>query len=171
MSIDKYQLFVDLDGVLADFDEGVRRITGKEPAELHPRSMWPAIAKTKGFYDGLNWMSDGRDLWAAVKDYNPAILTGLPMGKWAEPQKRSWCKRELGPDIPVITGMSRRKAELAAQWMEDEGLGDRKPVLVDDRLKMKEAWEAAGGLFVLHLNASGSIRELADLGYPLQTPG
>lgn len=169
MSTEKYQLFVDLDGVLADFDEGVRRITGKEPAELHPRSMWPAIAKAKGFYDGLNWMSDGRVLWGAVKDFDPVILTGLPMGKWAEPQKRSWCERELGPEIPVITGTSRKKAELAYQWMEDKGLGDRILVLVDDRLKMKEAWEAAGGRFILHLNASGSINELKEMGYPIQT--
>lgn len=168
MRMEGYQLFVDLDGVLADFDEGVRRITGKDPAELHPRRMWPAIAKTRGFYDSLNWMSDGRVLWDAVQDFDPVILTGLPMGKWAEPQKRSWCERELGPEIPVVTGMSRKKAELAAQWMEENGLGGRIPVLVDDRLKMKEAWEASGGHFILHLDAPGSIKELKALGYPIK---
>ncbi len=167
MSASRYQLFVDLDGVLADFDEGVRRITGKDPAELHPRRMWPAIAKSGGFYDRLNWMSDGQDLWSAVRAVNPAILTGLPMGKWAEPQKRSWCERELGPDVPVITGLSRHKAELAAEWMEDRALGEKIPVLIDDRLKMKESWEAAGGHFILHLNAEGSIGELKEMGFPI----
>ncbi|MCD6342475.1 MAG: hypothetical protein J7L76_01685 [Spirochaetaceae bacterium] len=161
----KYQLFVDLDGVLVDFETGVRRATGKEPSELHSRSMWPAIAGTKDFYDRLGWMPDGRDLWQVAKDFQPVILTGLPMGKWAEPQKRSWCERELGPDIPVITGMSRRKAELALTWLEENRMPDKTPILIDDRLKIKEPWEAAGGIFILHLSAAGSIEELKGLGF------
>jgi hypothetical protein len=39
-------------------------------------------------------MSDGRELWNGIKPYNPAILTGLPAGKWAESQKvcvAAWC--------------------------------------------------------------------------------
>lgn len=39
--------------------------------------------------DTLEWMPDGRELWAGIVDYNPTILTGLPMGTWAEPQKAS----------------------------------------------------------------------------------
>jgi len=160
-----YQLFVDLDGVLADFEKGVRRITGKEPAELHPRQMWPVIAGTKGFYEHLEWMKDGKELWGAVFGFKPVILTGLPMGKWAEPQKRSWCERELGADIPVITGMSRHKAELAVSWLEENGLGDKIPVLIDDRLNLQEPWESAGGIFILHLNTEGSLKELQKLGF------
>jgi len=162
-----YQLFVDLDGVLADFEKGVRRITGKEPSELHPRRMWPAIAGTKGFYEHLDWMKDGKELWEAVSGFKPVILTGLPMGKWAEPQKRSWCERELGADIPVITGMSRQKAELAVSWLEEHGLSDKTPVLIDDRLKLQESWEAAGGIFILHLNTEGSLEKLRELGFPV----
>ncbi len=162
---EKYQLFVDLDGVLVDFETGVRRATGKEPSELHPRSMWPAIAGTKGFYDRLGWMPDGRDLWQVVNDFQPVILTGLPMGKWAEPQKRSWCERELSSDIPVITGMSRRKADLAHIWLEENELSDKTPILIDDRLKIKEPWEAAGGIFILHLSAADSIEKLKELGF------
>ena len=167
MSTNEFQLFVDLDGVLADFDAGVRRVTGKDPSELHPRHMWPAVARTKGFYDQLDWMQDGRDLWTAVKKFSPAILTGLPMGKWAEPQKRSWCERELGTDIHVITGRSRHKADLAILWLEEQDMEEKTPVLIDDRLKMKESWEAAGGRFILHLSAAGSIEKLRELGYPL----
>ena len=160
-----FQLFVDLDGVLCDFEKGVRRITGKETSELHPRQMWPAIARTKDFYNRLEWMNDGKELWEAVKDCSPVILTGLPMGKWAEPQKRAWCERELGAAIPVITGLSRHKADLALLWMEERGLMDKIPVLIDDRLKIKEPWEAAGGRFILHLNAQRSIEELKNMEF------
>ena len=30
---------------------------------------------------------------------NPTILTGMPMGNWADGQKRTWCARELGPKV------------------------------------------------------------------------
>jgi hypothetical protein len=160
----KYQLFIDLDGVLVDFDNGVRRITGRHPSEMEPRSMWPILAKSKGFYDRLDWLDGGRVLWEAVKDTGPAILTGLPLGRWADPQKRSWCRRELGPDIPVISGMSRDKPRLASQWLEDEERTHLQPVLVDDRLKIKEPWEAEGGIFVLHLDIQRTLAELKEVG-------
>jgi len=165
--VDKYQLFIDLDGVLVDFDAGVKRTIGREPAELHPRTMWPILAKTPGFYDSLGWMKDGRDLWNTLSPFDPVILTGLPLGRWAEPQKRSWCARELGGHIPVVTGMSRDKARLAVEWLEDNDRTDKTPVLVDDRLRLREDWEAAGGVFILHLTAGDTLRELKDLGYPV----
>lgn len=164
-----YQLFLDLDGVLVDFDAGVRLAVGKDPAELHPSQMWPVLAKTPGFYDRLSWMADGRELWNAVAHLEPTILTGLPMGKWAEPQKRNWCSRELGNEVPVITGLSRHKAEMALAWLDDNGRRERIPVLVDDRLRLAESWQAMGGRFILHLNAQSSISALQDLGFPFST--
>jgi len=163
-----YQLFVDLDGVLVDFDNAVFRLTGKMPDELLPNQMWPVLARTRRFYENLNWMRDGRLLWDSLIRFNPVILTGLPMGKWAEPQKRNWCERELGPDVPVIAGMSRRKGELAHTWMAEQGMDGRVPVLIDDRLKMKASWEDLGGIFILHLNAADSLSALANLGFPIE---
>jgi FMN phosphatase YigB (HAD superfamily) len=34
------KLFLDLDGVLADFDRGVHEVTGKRPEELPLKTMW-----------------------------------------------------------------------------------------------------------------------------------
>ncbi len=59
MNPDNYQLFVDLDGVLADFDAGVLQAAGKESAELEPRQMWPILARTRGFYA---WLPSARCL-------------------------------------------------------------------------------------------------------------
>ncbi len=155
-----YQLFLDLDGVLVDFDRGVERITGRPPSDLEPRSMWPRLARTPDFYADLEWMEDGRELWDFAREFTPIILTGLPMGKWAEPQKRIWCSRELGADVEVITCMSRQKAEKAR-----ERSGDLIPVLVDDREKLKVAWEEMGGLFIHHISAKQSISALRERGF------
>ena len=37
-------LFLDLDGVLADFDRGVHAVTGARPEELPLKTMWAALA-------------------------------------------------------------------------------------------------------------------------------
>lgn len=155
-----FRLFLDLDGVLADFDAGVIKASGLSPAELGDRRMWPLLARTPGFYEHLPWMSDARDLWDYCRPFHPTILTGVPLGKWAEPQKRAWCARELGPEVPVICCLSREKGREAAAVLEPGEV----MVLVDDRLKIQAAWEDAGGRFILHTSAATSIAALRELG-------
>jgi len=163
-----HELFVDLDGVLADFDAGVKRATGSYPDELPPRRMWPQLARADGFYEHLDWMPDGRRLWDAVEPLRPTILTGLPLGRWAEPQKRAWCARELGEEVPVITCMSRDKAARAREAVPD----GRTPVLVDDRERLRESWERMGGIFVHHTDAESTLRALESvLGRSLRDDG
>ena len=155
-----YTLFLDLDGVLVDFDAGVEKICGKSPQELEARAMWPRLAKSVDFYTNLGWMSDGRLLWEFTRSHNPIILTGLPMGNWAESQKRTWCRQELGAGVEVITCMSRQKAAKGR-----ERSGETTAVLVDDRLKLKDAWKEMGGVFIHHQNSEQSITELKQLGF------
>jgi hypothetical protein len=159
----RYVLFVDLDGVLADFDRGVEEVTGARPSQLSPKAMWPRLARTPGFYANLPWTSDGPVLWERVKHHDPVILTGLPRGSWAKPQKLEWCRRELGSDVPVITCMSRDKAEKAREWVAERTAGTPVPVLIDDRESLRERWEEAGGIFILHTSAAESIRALEEL--------
>ena len=163
MNPSNIQFFVDLDGVLADFNEGVIRATGTEPHNQSPKQMWPVLARTPGFYEHLEWMSDGKELWNALCIFNPVILTGVPWGNWAEQQKRIWCARELGKSVPVITGSSSHKAELACTWLEEKSCSDRMHLLIDDRLKIKEKWEASEGIFILHTSAKDSLAQLRKL--------
>lgn len=156
-----YRLFIDLDGVLVNFDAGVQLATGRLPEALTDRQMWPVLARTPGFYEHLPWMPDGQELWAFCRSHDPVIVTGLPLGKWAEPQKRAWCIRELGAEIPVICCLSRDKGKRAAELLGPEEL----MVLVDDRLKVQAAWEDAGGQFILHTSAQASIVALRALGF------
>jgi hypothetical protein len=148
-------LFLDLDGVLADFDRGVKAMTGKRPEQLPLKQMWRALAKAPDFYGTLEMMHDAELLWAFCRPYDPTILTGLPLGAWAPEQKRRWVARMLGPEVRVITCMSRDKHKFS-------GPGH---VLVDDRASTRESWERAGGTFILHIGAKQSIRELKALGF------
>lgn len=74
------KLFLDLDGVLADFDEAVMRLLGRHPDELPPGLMWSTVRKAPNFFGTLRMMADAKELWAFAAPYQPTILTGKPMG-------------------------------------------------------------------------------------------
>lgn len=148
-------LFLDLDGVLADFDRGVHAVTGKRPEELSVRAMWKALARAPDFFETLAFMADAEALWRFCAPHRPTILTGLPLGAWAPEQKRRWVARMLGAHVPVITCMARDKPQYA-------GPGH---VLVDDRASAREGWESKGGTFVHHVSAEQSIAALRRLGF------
>ena len=150
------RLFLDADGVLADFDSGVENLLKAKPDEFiakhGQREFWRRLARAPEFYARLPEMPEARRLFDAVKHLKPTILTGLPLGNWAAPQKVAWAAEHF-PGVPVITCMARDKHK----HMEP---GD---VLVDDRENHRQAYEADGVLFVHHKDAADSIRQLAEI--------
>eukprot|EP01065_Artemidia_motanka_P005063 TRINITY_DN12414_c0_g1_i3.p2 TRINITY_DN12414_c0_g1~~TRINITY_DN12414_c0_g1_i3.p2 ORF type:complete len:204 (+),score=76.27 TRINITY_DN12414_c0_g1_i3:54-614(+) len=150
----RWTVFCDLDGVLADFERRVIEVTGRAMDDMKPSEAWPQLARHRGFFEHLDWTADGRTLWnhlRAVSD--PIVLTGLPRGRWAEPQKRAWCRRELGADVRVLCCPSAAKHKYASAGSV---LIDDKPVTV---VPCRERWEASGGVFITHRTAEESIRE------------
>ncbi len=151
-------LFLDCDGVLADFDAGVKTLLGASPADFQkrygPGLFWKRLAGADNFYGELEELPDAQRLFGAVKHLEPTILTGLPLGKWAAPQKERWAAEHF-PGVPIITTLAREK-----HLHMDKG-----DVLVDDRENHRHLWEEAGGIFVHHSSAGDTIRQLAEI-YP-----
>ena len=129
---------------------------GLTPAQFEAkhskREFWKRLARSPGFYANLPLMDDARVLFDAVEHLNPTILTGLPLGNWAAPQKVEWAAEHF-PGTPIITCMARDKY----RYMEP---GD---VLVDDREDHRAKWEDAGGVFIHHTSARASLKELAAI--------
>jgi hypothetical protein len=147
------RLFLDLDGVLADFDGGAMAVLGMEAAAFERqhgvREFWRRLANAPDFYARLPLLPDARNLYDAVKHLTPTILTGLPLGKWAAPQKVAWVEEHF-PRTPVITCMAR----------DNHLYMDPGDVLVDDREKHRATYEAEGVIFVHHRDAATSLAEL-----------
>ncbi|ADN02297.1 hypothetical protein [Spirochaeta thermophila] len=154
-----YRIFVDLDGVLVDFEKGVLEATGKRVDEQSPSEMWAVLARTPEFYARLDWLPDGRKLWEFLRPFKPTILTGLPLGRWAAPQKRTWCRIHLGPEVPVLTCLSRHKAATALEVLRPGEV----PLLIDDRESLRPSWEEIGGIFIHHTSADATISSLTSL--------
>ena len=152
------QIYLDCDGVLADFDKGAAAIL-RSPAEAYERrhgsaAFWRKLHDADHFFENLDLTPDAMDLYEAVKAKGPVILTGMPVGDWAEPQKRAWGARHF-PGVPMITTMAALKREHCQP-------GD---VLIDDRPWHRKAWEEAGGHFIHHVSAQASIAALREAGY------
>ena len=133
-------IFCDLDGVLADFEQGVVNRFKKTPDQLKPGIMWGVINKSNSFFESLPWMPRGKELWDSIKQYDPIILTGTPRSATAAEQKRKWCARELGADIHVITCATKHKPNFCIV----------NAVLIDDRTDILNDWNSKGGKFILY---------------------
>ena len=150
------RLFLDLDGVLADFDAGVQAQLGMTPSAFEARhgkrEFWRRIANAPNFYGTLPEMPDARRLFDAVEHLRPTILTGLPLGNWAAPHKVAWAAEHF-PGVPIITCMARDKHNHMKP-------GD---VLVDDRDNHRAAYERDGVVFIHHISAEDSLAQLANI--------
>ncbi len=151
-------IYLDCDGVLADFDRGAERVLGLGPRAYERRfglgRFWAALAAAPDFFGTLDLMPDALDLFEAVRAHDPVILTGLPRGRWAEPQKRAWAARHF-PGVTVITTRAAHTRELGRP-------GD---ALVDDRDRYRGLWEGAGGVFIHHRDAVASVAALRERGF------
>jgi PAS domain-containing protein len=115
----QYTVFCDLDGVLVDFDAGVRRLLGKSPDQVPSKRLWPAIHGAPHFYRDLPWMEDGEELWEALRrtPFPLNILTGVSARGGIVQDKYLWCQRELCVETALVdmTGLAGNKRHEPAQ--------------------------------------------------------
>jgi 5'(3')-deoxyribonucleotidase len=154
------KLFIDMDGVLADFDRAYVDLFGAKPDRTkNPKAddeMWETIRTHGSFFRDLPLMPDAQELWDRVATYNPIILTGVPKEIPDAPlQKIQWAQHHLGRYTHVITTPSKNKCVFGRS-------GD---ILVDDWVKYKHRWEKMGGIWITHTSAASSIAQLQEYGY------
>ena len=150
---------LDLDGLFADFEGGVKAITGKTPKELgDTRRMWAAVHSNKQFFLELEILEGSMDLWAAIKDILPddriRFLTGAPSSAAFREQKKQWVAKVFGPQYEVNV-VPRRDKPLYSGPLK---------VLIDDTEDNIDGWVAKGGHGIFHtgVDYDATIKELLD---------
>jgi hypothetical protein len=153
----KLQVFLDLDGVFADFDARVKHLTGKHPSQLDRNRLWKAVNADKRFFAELELIEGCMALWEMTKDLEPIFLTGAPSSRIFQEQKREWVARIFGADFMVHVVPKKLKQDFS---------GPHK-VLIDDTPENIEQWIARGGHGILHKGDHAStvkaLQELLDL--------
>ncbi len=138
------QLYLDLDGVFADFDAQVRILLGAFPWELEDADMWHRLSQVKWFYRKLTLMPAAMPMYRQLEHHAPIFISGLPLAigemAFAAQDKTLWVTQHFGYSARLITCMSRDKWNFCRT-------GD---VLLDDRDHYAAKWRGAGGVFVHH---------------------
>jgi 5'(3')-deoxyribonucleotidase len=156
-------LYIDMDGVVADFDEYAARTLGVPPSEgVYPDDIWQQLAVNTRLYRDLKkteyadrLIEECFDL-ALTKDYEILFLTAVPKGndvKWAFYDKVMWAQKYY-PNIPVHFGPYS-----VDKWHHCQ-LGD---ILIDDRASNIEEWRAAGGIAIHHVDIDATLYKLSRL--------
>lgn len=140
------RLFIDLDGVGADFDKGYYNHFGHWPWEVDDDTMWATIATIPEFFATLPVMDGFLEAVAEFIEagYEPMFLTACPDHDYQRvaDQKYTWVRNHVPHDIlmlPVVKGKNK------ARFVQNPG-----DILVDDYPKNLLPWQAAGGYAVHH---------------------
>jgi len=163
-----YDIFVDMDGVLTNFEGRFEQFAGVTPDEyISQKSIqfgkdkayeqfWDLVDEQVGvrFWAGMPWMPEGEELYKYIKKYKPTILTSPSRNENSKIGKGVWVKRNMS-DTPLKFGyQAQGKARFA---------GPNK-ILIDDRTDNISAWKAAGGIGILFKSTEQVKNELSKLG-------
>ncbi len=155
------KLFLDMDGVLADFDHRARQLVGTDNTYKFEfthgaEEFWRRLNTDPFFFEGLPMMHDARRLWDAVTHLRPTVLTALPhvQPERVAAQKLAWVAKNLGRDVSVITCSTKEKPRYCTDGA----------ILVDDRNINQEKWLMAGGALIHHYSAVQTLNALQSLG-------
>jgi hypothetical protein len=155
-------IYVDLDGVLVDFDRGFKDISGGVDKYDYVKQngvekLWKLInSQGQEWWENLNWMPDGTKLWSAIENKNVKVLTSgstRNTGTMAINGKKNWVANHLGPIETIVVNSSHEKQKYARP-------GD---ILIDDLYSNISEWTVKKGIGILHRNAEDTINKLNDV--------
>jgi hypothetical protein len=154
------KLFIDMDGVLCDFNLGVKNLGEEFVAGLEDdapieakQKMWDAIEKAgDSFWADLEWTADGKDLWEVVKKFNPIILSSPGEFRYAPSGKALWVKKN-------IPGTSLFLSDSKSEYIDPYQLS----VLIDDSENNVGGWKERGGEGILHTTAGNTEKKFLEL--------
>jgi len=167
--MDAGKIYFDMDGVLADFDRGVRELCGMEPqsqngkrSQTRDDAMWEKIRTIDHFYDKLELMPGAKELFDTVyRQYGDRceILTGIPKPRrgilTAGEDKIKWVRRVLSEDVAVNIVYREEKPQYCK---------GRTDILIDDAAENIRQWEEIGGTGILHISTEGTAKILRERG-------
>ncbi len=142
------EVFVDMDGVLADFFGAWKSLIGKDWREI--KDIDDALQKIRdkdGFWLNIPLTSNALNLLGMIKElkgkYN-ILSAPLPNDPNSEPHKKEWIAKNLKAFPPSNIIITSNKSVHATQ---PNGTPN---ILIDDYGKNIASWEAAGGVGFKH---------------------
>lgn len=161
-----FKVYLDMDGVVADFDKRFKDLSGMEPKEFESKygknAFWDFIDEGDNkikFWVGIEPMPNAQNLVSYInKNFDYEMLTAPSVKKQSRLGKslwiRNWTNKGLFPSKPKINfKFSNNKQDFAAP----------KHILIDDKKRTIDQWNAAGGIGILYQSAEQVIKDLENV--------
>lgn len=163
-------LFIDMDGVVFDFDNHFEQSFGhRAEDELTKEDMWATIAKKPNFFITMPMMPGAAHFLAQYGYRNPVFITHVPNNDFGltfeditNQKKMALQQNGYGGLVIPVPG---RPHLSKAHYMQRPG-----DILVDDWKRNIAEWEAAGGKGILHRDFTTTAAELEWHLYRLSHP-
>ena len=157
-------IYLDMDGVVADFDAAVQAILGRDSRvdQRYPESEWSKLRTHQRIYRDLPRCADADVLVAGVQrlvhrhNLTLRFLTAVPKDNdfpWAFADKLTWANRHF-PGIPVWFGPYSEDKQVRAQ--PDD-------ILIDDRVSNITQWRDRGGYAILYTGQAQPVLDELSL--------
>jgi hypothetical protein len=120
----------------------------------------------KYFWENLDWMPDGKQLWEYISQYAPYILTA-PAANHDLPTNIRY-KLEHNESKQGKLEWVKRLPNMKKIYFKDsnfkQDLSGPNKILIDDRPQIIEKWNEKGGIGILHTSSKNTSIELQKLG-------
>ena len=138
------RLYLDLDGVMADFDAHFPALFGVDHRTLLDDDMWAQINAHASYFRDMPVCPGAKEFFQSIEELDPIILTACPKSNYAHVarQKREWVREHLSSTCHVLPVMGGRNKPL---FMHSPG-----DILIDDFEKNIKAWQDEGGVGIHH---------------------
>lgn len=153
----KYTIYCDMDGVLVNFVQGYKELTGIDTSKYvkGDASFWTPVDEAGAeWWANLDWMPDGPTLWNYIKKYNPYILSSPSRSQTSRVGKDAWCKIHIPNQYKKLLLYPRH---------EKQKFAAPNHILIDDMASTIKEWNNKGGIGILHKSAATTIFALKAL--------
>jgi 5'(3')-deoxyribonucleotidase len=155
-------VYLDMDGVLADFDRKTIELIGKRLRDFPTsQSGWDAISDYKHIYSILDPMPDAHELvngilyYQSIHKFDVGILTAIPkLGRIPDAQvhKQQWISKYFPELLPNFN--------IGPHAIDKQNHCKPGDVLIDDSHLNIPQWLEKGGYGIFHENAVSSLNSL-----------
>ena len=164
---ENYYIYLDMDGVVANFDKRFEDLSGMLPQAYVDKNglndFWDLIDEKHkvSFWRGIEIMPGAGKLVNFVEQYPFEMLTAPSVKKQSVIGKSLWVKDKVGTLYSTKPKVTYRSAKQKHTVKPNLNKFD---ILIDDKPSTIDRWNAAGGTAILYQNADQVINDLKELG-------